>query len=208
MDLSTPGADLLGAHESVLLATLGRLQGRASGRYLERLAGITSHAGAQRALRRLVQTGVVTATPTSATIDYEANRRHVLWPALESLVASPRARLDGIIVDVVGEKCGPTTSALLFGSVARGDSDVASDIDVLIVFPSDLVTEARWAAIDELHDRLEPLFGNKLQIVDVERADLERMAEHGDPLLRSWQLESVLLAGPLPALLRRHDSVA
>ncbi|RKR75076.1 nucleotidyltransferase family protein [Frondihabitans australicus] len=195
MELSRLGADLIGPLESVILDVLSRSSGLSSGRQIERVGEITSHAGAQRALQRLEDIGLVVAVISPSAYAYSVNREHVFWPAIEVILGATR-RIESEIVRVVREKAGDETSVAVFGSYARGEAIVTSDIDLLVVFPDDLDVDAYEATIGELHDVIEPLTGNLVQVFDVSRSTLLAMTSAGDSLVASLRRDARLLTGP------------
>jgi uncharacterized protein len=60
----------------------------------------------------------------------------------------------------------------LFGSVAKGISRVTSDIDLGILFAAGLSSLKRFEIKLEIKNDLEELLGQKVDIVDMESADL------------------------------------
>lgn len=199
MELSNLGADLIGTHEAAILRVLARTTSLSSGRQVERLTGLNSHSGTQRALLRLEKIGLVTAIPNLATIAYQLNRDHILWPPFEQILSS-RPRIDEAIVNAVTSTLTPAVAAsvtvAVFGSYARGDARADSDIDVLVVFPDDLEFDSREEVGWELHEKVGRLVGNPIQVFDVQRHDLARMIAASDPLVDSWRRDARYLAGP------------
>jgi predicted nucleotidyltransferase len=95
--------------------------------------------------------------------------------------------------------------AWLFGSVARGDADEASDIDVLLV------------AVDlesaELHDRLASLqadikswTGNELQVVEHSAASWRKLTESENPLVDHIRRDGIALMANDSSLLGSRRS--
>ena len=86
--------------------------------------------------------------------------------------------------------------AALFGSAARGDGGLDSDIDLLIVRPDGVDEEdSAWRAqIDLLYDRVRAWTGNPAAIVDVGADDLPHLIERNPPVLDSIRREGIDLA--------------
>ena len=58
-------------------------------------------------------------------------------------------------------------SVRVFGSVARGDYDENSDIDILIRLDASNLKGMRYfGVIEQLHEELESLLGRKVDVVD------------------------------------------
>lgn len=194
MELSRPGADLLGANEAAALRVLARQALELSGREVARLAE-ASPSSVRRALERLERVGLVRSRVSSHAVLYRANRVHLLWdPVLEILTAP--ARLEAAIAHLVTARLGEQATVAMFGSVARQVSMADSDVDVALVFADEVASEAREALVDELTALVESRTGNPAQIVGLSRSQLRTMVEHDDPLISSLSTEALTLAGP------------
>ncbi len=64
----------------------------------------------------------------------------------------------------------------IFGSVARGEADAASDIDMLIDMVADVHGLAYFGALEDLRHALEELLGREVDVVD--SAALHRMKDN------------------------------
>ena len=92
--------------------------------------------------------------------------------------------------------------AWLFGSVARGDADDESDVDLLIV-AEDLESV-------DLHERLAVLdldvrswTGNELQVVEHSAASWRKLVRARNPLVEQIRLEGIPLTDSAASLLER-----
>jgi predicted nucleotidyltransferase len=116
------------------------------------------------------------------------------------------ARLGGLRMQVIEEMRGlagdldpQPLSLTLFGSLARGDADITSDIDILAVRPA--AGGERWAAsLTRFSSKAQVLTGNHVQILDYDLSDLQqRYAARGDAAgARFWQSvaqDALTLAG-------------
>ena len=72
-----------------------------------------------------------------------------------SIIQANYARLTGLGVSRIG----------LFGSVARGDAKVTSDIDILVEFSDNSLEFDRFSALYELQQLLELLLQHKVDLV-------------------------------------------
>jgi predicted nucleotidyltransferase len=89
--------------------------------------------------------------------------------------------------------------AWLFGSVARGDADSDSDVDLLIV-ADDLQSP-------DLHERLSQLLadvrswtGNDLQLVEHSPSSWRKLVRAKNPLVEQIRLDGIALAGGTASL--------
>ena len=205
MDVAHPIRAVIPTLDGPILEVLARTTRPLTGREVHRLSGVGSQSGTRLALERLVDQGVVFAEPRGRAVFYSANREHLAWPAVEDLALLRRALIQRLQDDLRTWSPGPL-HASLFGSAARGDGDAHSDIDILLIRPSDVgEDDSPWAdQVDLLRERVRAWTGNNCQPFQV---DLERLAEHaraGDPLLAAWRRDALKIAGEdLHALLRQ-----
>lgn len=194
MDLSSPGSDLLGPNETAVLRVLAHHGHPLTGRDVARLAE-TSPSSTRRALLRLERVGLVRSRESSHARLVELQRDHVLWEPVRAILTAPK-RVREAIAEMVATRLGQGTTAAVFGSVARGDSDGDSDVDLALVVADDVTAEERDSVVDDLTRLVESRTGNPAQVLVLTRSALARMVEAGDPLVRSWSDDAVTLTGP------------
>lgn len=123
---------------------------------------------------------------------YVANKEHLLWPAIE-IALDAESELMRRIRAMTKEGGFQFTTVVLYGSVARGESDAESDVDLLVVQARH--GELRQAYIDYLREDVQKWTGNRTQIFDLTVDDLRRMSQAGDPIVTSWLEEGRLVVG-------------
>ena len=121
-------------------------------------------------------------------------------------MASAHTELTQRLRNMIGSWKIPAVHASLFGSAARGDGDTRSDIDLLIVRPTNLDPESKsWRAqIDALAEDVRRWTGNNAGITDISEADLPRLAEEQPPILAELRRDAIELAGRSPTTLLRE----
>ncbi|MHB8439975.1 MAG: nucleotidyltransferase domain-containing protein [Acidimicrobiales bacterium] len=134
MDLTDPTRAVTPTLDGPVLAVLAR-----SGRPLTvgevaALAVRGSEIGVRKSLSRLVEQGLVRATIMGRNRVHELNRDHVAAQAAEVL-ADLRGELWRRMRTAIENWEVKPCYACVFGSAARGDGRVDSDIDVLMVHP-------------------------------------------------------------------------
>lgn len=86
----------------------------------------------QKELENLTRAGLVVREPRGNQVWFRANLASPVFPELKSLVAKTFG-----IADVVRESLQPfarkVVAAFIYGSVARGEHDASSDVDLLVV---------------------------------------------------------------------------
>jgi predicted nucleotidyltransferase len=138
----------------------------------------TGSGSVQRALARLVETGLVTVTVTRGRKQYQANRDVPIFDELRGIVtksfamAEPlRAALEPLAAQI--------HLALVYGSVASGEVRAGSDLDLLVV--------AEELTLEELFSSLmavEKQVGRKIQPTLYTPSDYARRRKTGNPFLK------------------------
>jgi DNA-binding transcriptional ArsR family regulator len=197
MDLSRPHAALCPTLDTPVLAALAGTTRPLTGREVARLVGRDSHAGVQRVLRRLAEHGVVERREAGQALLYTLNRDHLAAPAVEVLVAMRQELLSRLRKTLAMWLVSPV-HASLFGSAARGDGDINSDIDLFLVRPDYVQEEhASWRMqVDDLATAVYRWTGNRASIAEMARAALGPVSHDRPPVIDSLLTESILLAGP------------
>lgn len=156
-------------------------------------------------LERLVEHGIVFRERAGRAWLYSLNRDHLAAPAIIELTELRALLVDRLRADLAAWD-EPALAAVLFGSAARGDGDLDSDIDLLIVRPEGVDEEyATWRAqLDRLSDRVLAWTGNHAGIVEVGAEELGDLIDRAPPVLESIRAEGIDLAGTrIGRLLRR-----
>lgn len=194
MDLTHPIRGILPTLDAPVLEVLAGTTRPLSGHQVCVLARTGSARGVRLVLARLVAQGLVIADEHPGATLYVANRKHLAWPAIETLVGLRSALLEQLRIRIQDWPVAPI-HASVFGSTARGEADEQSDIDLLLVRP-DGPDEDEWERqLDALRDWVLESTGNRCQTFDVNAA---RFAEHvasGDPLVDAWRRDGIHLAG-------------
>ena len=205
MDLGDPTRAVTPTLDGPVLAVLAR-----SGRPLTvgevaAQAARGSEIGVRRCLARLVEQGIVEAMEMGRNRVHQLNRDHVAAAAADVL-ANLRVELWRRMRAEIGAWQPAPVYACVFGSSARGDGDVASDIDLVVVHPPmpdeapskrrdnkvrsiPTAPEAAPATPDEAarwHDQLDTLrshvrlwSGNVLQVVDLSIGEWTSQQQNG-----------------------------
>jgi predicted nucleotidyltransferase len=173
---------------------------------LTRIAGVGTEAGVRRAAERLAAHGVCLTEDVGGRVVYTLNNDHVLYDAVTALLNADR-ELPRRLKRALADWEPAPASAVLFGSAARRDGDVGSDVDLLLVRPSQLsqTRKAEWGRqIHELRTAVQQWTGNRLQVLDWTTTVLRRHARAREPLVDAILDEGVTVSGAhITALLER-----
>lgn len=197
MDFRSPQSAVTGsAVQAAVLAVLAGTTKPLTGRQVARVASHGSASGVQRVLDRLVAQGLVHAVEAPPAVLYELNRDHVAAPVVEAL-AGLRAALLGRMRTMIAGWGLPAAHASMFGSAARGDGGLESDIDIFVVRPGDVDSEdVRWRAqLDALASDVERWTGNHAGVSEVGEGDIARLAGERPPIVHDLLRDAVTLSG-------------
>jgi hypothetical protein len=205
VNLSFPYTVALSKTDGAVLSVLAGTTRHLGGREVARLAGVSQN-GAWRALRRLVDQGVVIEQAAGGrSMLYTLNRDHLAAQPIITLT-----RLRSILIERLKERLGgwevQPIHASIFGSAARGDGDTESDIDVLVIRPRDVEEEdERWRSqIDSLAGAIHSWTGNHAGIAEISERDLARLRRERPPVIENVDAEGITLIGDEPSSLFRR----
>lgn len=126
--------------------------------YLRQIARFVEagQGGVQRELQRLTDAQIITRTVRGRTAFYQANRDCPIFPELHSLVLKTAG-----VVEVLRTALAPVADriqvAFVFGSVARAQPKMGSDIDLFVIGPVafgeivDVLTDAQARLAREIN---------------------------------------------------------
>jgi len=200
MDLEEPGIAFAGPLSMTVLRALDGRSIPATAAQVARTMEGGTQAGIKRALERLSYHGVCGSEELGGRTLYSLNYDHVLYPAIRAALDAPTALRKRLTGEFAAWEIEPDC-ALLFGSAARGDGHVESDIDILLIRPAmrPNVSRESWAPqVHELRSRVFRWTGNHAQILDWSKSFLKRAANNDEPLLSELRDDGVLLFGERP----------
>lgn len=147
--------------------------------YARELIGLTgSGSGAvQRELMRLLQSGLLITTTVGNQKHYQANSQAPIFQELRSIVTKTFG-----ISDLLKHALSPLAPnihcALLYGSVAKGETHAASDIDLMII--SDQLT---LGEIFSVVSPIEPQLGRKINPTLYTKEEFVKRKNNENPFL-------------------------
>src|SRR5690606_30310174 len=130
---------------------------------------------------------------------YQLNREHLAAPAVIQLAGLRTTLLERLRAEIATWGHQPVYAAL-FGSSARGEMHVDSDLDVFVVRPdtigTDETAEQTWQEqLADLADRATSWSGNDMRFVEMSLEEVQSGLAEGDPLLADIERDAVLLSG-------------
>lgn len=175
-----------------------------SGREIARRARLSAR-GAQLALGDLEVLGVITMIEGGRDRLASVNRAHVLWPTIDAAFRA-EAECYSALRSAIAQAVAPTddlVSVVLFGSTARGEEQMESDLDIAIIGRTDAAASAAVDRILAHGDALRARFGVRVAPVGWSVGAAKSGLAAKRPPFRELLSDGVLVAGrPLSESLR------
>ncbi|HVW88676.1 MAG TPA: nucleotidyltransferase domain-containing protein [Gaiellaceae bacterium] len=197
MDFRHPLGVVTPTLDGDVLAVLARADVELSGREVQRALGRGSHTGVRRCLTRLVHEGIVLERPAGNALLYRLNRDHLAAPQIEAL-AVLRLRLFEQLRAAIRAWDVPPALAAVFGSVARGDADAGSDLDILVIRPAGVDDDDEvWRdQVMALERSASSWTGNDCRALEYAQTELPRLRVE-EPVIAEIAADGIALAGNL-----------
>ena len=192
--------DVAPAVRGALLQALARLEQPVTRRQLAAAAGVAP-GNASAVIEELVRAGLVSETAAGRASMVALNRNHLAAGPVLAL-----AGLRGELIRRLRERLSAwpdLVGAWLFGSVARGDADSDSDVDLLIV-ADDLQSAQLHDRLAQLHSDVRSWTGNDLQLVEHSHTSWRKLVRTKNPLVEQIRVDGIALTGDAASLLERH----
>lgn len=177
------------SHVAILRALMDSVEGM-SGRAIARKAGV-NHQACARALRKLERMGAVRRRGSGRTQLVHLNFEHALVAgALLPLLRRERKIAVDLRAEIAKRFAGMALSATLFGSAARGQAELGSDVDLLLTAETrdkeKVAQEARRFA-----ERFIRRYGFRLSPIVLTPGEVKRRIKTADPLMRNIRAEGI-----------------
>lgn len=132
MRIQNPLATITPTVDADVLTVLARADAAFTTGDLHRLIPGRSVEGIRKTLHRLVVEGIVLSESAGRAHLYRLNQKHLAAPAIITL-AEMESELVARLRATIDAWTQPPVFAALFGSAARGDMHLRSDIDILLI---------------------------------------------------------------------------
>ena len=200
MDLANPVQSVIPSVQGAVLGVLARTDEPLSGR---RVAELTRPRFAQTrvnaVLQKLADSGIVLRESRPPANLYRLNKKHVATDGILMLADMWATVLSRIRAELANWSV-PPEAAWLFGSAARREARVESDIDIFVVVPAGAMqgeeTSNVWQLqTDALAENIKAWTGNSCEVLEMDAAELEAAIERDDRLIRDLRDHAIVLAG-------------
>lgn len=195
MDFQRPVEAVIPGVQGRILAVLAETTAELNLRTIARLSGV-SPAQASRVLPELVALGLVERREAPPSALFALIEDNVAGRLVRSLSRSRETVLEEL--GALARQMDPTpVSAIVFGSLARGEADALSDVDVVLVRPTDVDEDDEpWASsAQRWRTSARRLTGNPVQVIEIDEAQLARRSRRPTALWADVLRDGVVVHG-------------
>lgn len=189
-----------------ILAVLAETTAELNLRTIARLSGV-SPAQASRVLPELVALGLVERREAPPSALFALIEDNVAGRLVRALSRSRETVLEELGT-MAGQMDPSPVSAVVFGSLARGEADALSDVDVVLVRPADVDEDDEpWASSSEgWRTSARRLTGNPVQVIEIGETEVARRLRRPTALWADVLREGVVVHGSSLESLRGRRS--
>lgn len=155
----------------------------ATGRELARASGIT-HQAAHNTLSKLELLNIVNRELLGNAHYFILNRKHFLTKNIVELLFDSEREFSDLLFNKIKNTVGKyAVSVLLFGSVARGDETLESDLDICIIYTNnkksieEIISLLREELFEQFGVTLAPYYITKTNFIKKYKADKSPVSE-------------------------------
>jgi len=207
MYLTDPLSTLFpGAHSHIIRQLLRESEPQSGRAIAMKLGTSVGKSRVIEVLGDLAALGIVDREIVGSSHLFSINRDHICYQSLKALV-NPLPSLTRHIQRIVSGFQSVPIAVVIFGSVAKGSSQIGSDLDLLVVRPNQTDPEdPAWESQTlELVVRLERLTGYPVQLVEYSEREFQSLVDRGSRLVSELSESGMVISGELK-LSRREAS--
>ena len=191
MLFSEPFGGVIPGARGAVLAALLRTDTPLTGRQVHALVSDDySLWTVQEALKALTQLGLVNTQTIGRAGVHTINEEHFSIAPLRVLL-DPIAALTGTVREAAGHD---VKTVILFGSIARGEANIGSDVDLAVI------ALAGWDGRTDLEDAVRTQLGSNCDVLVFTPEDFTRLADTGEPVVQEILTDGVALIGSIPRM--------
>lgn len=196
MDLSEPLAVVTPSLDGSVLRILALADQAFTPGDVQRIIGQASVSGVRKVLARLTQQGIVHQDRVGSAFVYRLNRAHLASHSIIELASLRQTLLTRLSEELRRWDPAPGFAAI-FGSAARGDMGLDSDIDVFLVRPDSVAPDsAPWETQrSRLVSQAADWTGNDVRVFELSLKQAQRRGPERSPILAEIERDGITIIG-------------
>lgn len=196
MDLNKPLGVITSTVDAEVLAVLSGANETFTGVRVHQIIGSSTQKTVWTALQRLSDQGIVLKVRKGSAGLYSLNRDHLAAPYILGLADLKDELLKRMTKAITNWEIKPVFAAV-FGSAARGEMRLDSDIDIFIVRPDKVdADDDLWASLKaELSDQVTKWTGNDARVFEMSEKEVARGIAANERILSDIREQGLRLLG-------------
>jgi predicted nucleotidyltransferase len=196
MRFKQPLDKILGQQSKIkVLRYLSQYPGEYTGREIARAVGL-SHPIVHSVLASLKEEGVILMRKFGKSLLFSLAKDHQLVKEIIFPIFKKEANFIERITQLIAKKIKyPIESIILYGSIAKNKEGPKSDLDFLVVLPSNISPEKVEKRLLEFNTEIIKQYGNQLSPLVINKTDFLKRLKKKDKLLKNILKEGKVVFG-------------
>lgn len=196
MDLNRPLSLITPTLDADVLSVLAGANASFTGRQVHQIMGRHTEKSARTSLQRLCEQGAVLKEQKGSAGLYSLNREHIAAPYILGLANLKHELFERMTKAITGWEVKPVFAAI-FGSAARGEMRLDSDIDIFLVRPDNVdADDDLWVSLHtELSDSVTKWTGNDARVFELSESEMAQSLAAKEKVLTDIKEQGISLLG-------------
>lgn len=196
MDLNRPLGVITPTIDAEVLSVLAGARATFTGLQVQQVMGSHTQKAVWSALQRLCKQGVVLKEQKGSAGIYSLNRDHLASPYILGLANIKNELLERMTKVITGWEIKPVFAAI-FGSAARGEMHLDSDIDIFLVRPDKVYAgDDVWVSFQTaLTDSVTKWTGNDARVFELSEREVSSGLAAEEQVLTDIRDQAIVLLG-------------